>query len=34
LVIYSYDKIKVNVFIKTISLVVYKTTREMYKICE
>jgi hypothetical protein len=30
----SYDKIKVNLFIKPISLVVYETTRDMYKICE
>jgi hypothetical protein len=29
---FSYDKIK-KLFIKPISLVVYETTREMYKIC-
>jgi hypothetical protein len=32
LIISSYDKIKVNLFIKSISLVVYDTIREMYKI--
>jgi hypothetical protein len=29
----SYDKIKVNLFLKPISLVVYEITREVYKIC-
>jgi hypothetical protein len=32
LIIFSYDKIKVNLFIKHISLVVYESTKEMYKI--
>jgi hypothetical protein len=34
LIISSYDKIKVNLFIKSIFFVVYETTRNMYKICE
>jgi hypothetical protein len=34
LVISSYDEIKVNLFIKTISLIVYETTRKIHKIYE
>jgi hypothetical protein len=34
LIISSYDKIKINLFIKPISLVVYEITKEMYKIFE
>jgi hypothetical protein len=34
LIVSLYDKIKVNLFMKHISLVVYETTREMYKIYE
>jgi hypothetical protein len=34
LIIFLYDKIKVNLFIKAVSLVVYKTKREIYEIRE